>query len=122
MSDSKQIERTIRAYFAAGTQQEIAALALSRRIEMNSPMLPEPLHGDTAVREYVQQFTPFISRSEVLEIIIDRNSVAARVLIVSGNGVELEAAFFFRIFRGQISRIRSLFDTRLLLAASDTAA
>ena len=116
MSDPKHIERTIRRYFAASSAKEIEGLELAPTIEVNSSMLPEPLHGEDAVREHLRQIAPFILRTEVLEIIIDRNSVATRVLTVGINGVELEGASFFRIFEGQISRIRNLFDTRVLMA------
>jgi predicted secreted protein len=81
-------------------------------------MLPEPMHGAEAATEYLLQIAPFIAHTEILEIIIDRNSAAVRVLIHSINGVEVEGAFFFRIYQGQISRVRSLFDTRTLLAGS----
>jgi hypothetical protein len=116
MSDSQHIERILRRYFAARTQEQIDALEFADNIELHGPMLPEPLHGVEAVREYLAQVTPFIARSEVLEIIIDRNSAAVRALTVSITGAEFEGGFFFRIFQGQISRVRNLFDTRQLMA------
>jgi predicted secreted protein len=116
MSDSQHIERIIREYFAAITAGSEQPLELSAGIEASGPMLPEPLHGYEAVKEYLQQIAPFIRQTEVLEIIIDRNSAAVRVLIHSINGVEVESAFFFRVYQGQISRVRSLFDTRTLMA------
>lgn len=116
MSDSQHIESIIRDYFAAKTSAAIDALQLSGNVEMHGPMLPEPLHGEAAVREHLQQIAPFISRTEILETVIDRNSAAARVLIHAINGVDLQGASFFRIYQGQISRIRNLFDTRTLMA------
>jgi hypothetical protein len=116
MSDSEHIEGTIRDFFAATSTDEVAALSLADQVEMHGPMLPEPLHGEVAVREHLHQLAPFIKHTEVLELVIDRNSAAARTLTHSINGVELEGAYFFRIYQGQISRIRSLFDTRVLLA------
>lgn len=116
MSDSQHIEKIIRDYFAALTTGADQPLELADGIEVTGPMLPEPMHGADAVNEYLQQIAPFIQQTEVLEIIIDRNSAAARVLIHSINGVELEGAFFFRIYQGQISRVRSLFDTQKLMA------
>ena len=116
MSDSEHIEKIVRDYFtaiAAGSEQP---LELSAGIEVNGPLIAEPLHGYEAVTEYLSQISPFIERTEVLEIIIDRNSAAARALIHSINGVQIEGAFFFRVYQGQISRVRSLFDTRKLLA------
>ncbi|HKX57406.1 MAG TPA: nuclear transport factor 2 family protein, partial [Xanthomonadales bacterium] len=119
MSDSQHIERIIREYFAAMTAGPEQTLQLTDQIEVSGSMLPEPLHGIAAVREHLQQIAPFISRTEVLEIVIDRNSAAVRVLIHSLNGVEVESAFFFRIHHGQISRVRSLFDTRTLMQGSN---
>jgi len=116
MSDSQHIESIIRNYFAAIAGGSVQQLELANNIEVTGPMLPEPLHGATAVNEYLLEISPFISEAEVLEIVIDRNSVAARVLIHSITGTELEGAFFFRIFQGQISRVRALFDTRALMA------
>lgn len=116
MSDSKHIESIIRDYFAAQTAAAIDALELSGNVELHGPMLPEPLHGEVAVREYLQEIAPFISATEILEILIDRNSAAVRALTHSINGVELEGGYFFRIYQGQISRIRNLFDTRVLMA------
>ena len=116
MSDSQHIEEIIREYFAAITAGSDKKLELADSIEVSAPMLPEPLHGTEAVSEYLQQIAPFIRQTEVLEVVIDRNSAAVRVLIHSINGVEVEGAFFFRIFQGQISRVRSLFDTRALMA------
>lgn len=116
MSDSQHIERIIRDYFAGITDGTVQKLELTGNVEVTGPMLPEPLHGSQAVHEYLLEISPFISATEVLEIVIDRNSVAARVLMRSINGVEIEGAFFFRIYQGQISRVRSLFDTRKLMA------
>ncbi len=116
MSDSQHIERIIREYFAAVTAGSNQPLELADNIEVTGPMLPEPMHGAEAVGEYLGQIAPFIAHTEVLEIIIDRNSAAARVLIHSISGVETEGAFFFRIYQGRISRVRSLFDTRKLMA------
>jgi len=116
MSDSQHIESIIRDFFTATTAGGKTELALAPQVEMHGPMLPEPLHGEVAVREHLEQLAPFIKHTEVLEIVIDRNSAAARTLTHSINGVELEGAYFFRTYQGQISRIRSLFDTRVLLA------
>lgn len=116
MSDSQHIEKIIREYFAAVTAGGVQNLELAESIEVAGPMLPEPMHGAEAVGDYLQQIAPFISHTEVLEIVIDRNSAAVRALIHSISGVAVEGAFFFRIYQGQISRVRSLFDTRTLLA------
>lgn len=116
MSDSQHIESIIRGYLEAVTAGSGQPLELAETIEVAGPMLPEPLHGTDAVSEYLQQIAPFIARTEVLEIVIDRNSAAVRVLIHGIKGVEIEGAFFFRIYQGQISRVRSLFDTRKLMA------
>ncbi len=116
MSDSHHIESIIRDYFAARTAAAIDALEFSGNVELHGPMLPEPLHGEVAVREHLQQIAPFISRTEILETLIDRNSAAVRVLVHGINGMELEGACFFRAYQGQISRIRNLFDTRVLMA------
>jgi predicted secreted protein len=118
MSDSQHIDRVVRGYFAAVASGATGQLELAPNIEVTGPLLPEPLHGVPAVHEYLLQIAPFISAAEVLEIVIDRNSAAARALIHSINGVEFEGAFFFRIYQGQISRVRSLFDTRGLMGAS----
>ncbi len=116
MSDSQHIERIIRDYFAAIKTGNVRQLELASNIEVTGPMLPEPLHGADAACEYLLEISPFISETEVLEIVIDRNSAATRVLIHSINGVEIEGAFFFRVYQGQISRVRSLFDTHALMA------
>ena len=116
MSDSQHIESIIRDYFDALTAGSTQPLELADTIELAGPMLPEPMHGTDAVSEYLQQITPFIARTEVLEIVIDRNSAAVRALIHGIKGIEIEGAFFFRIYQGQISRVRSLFDTRVLMA------
>lgn len=121
MSDSQHIERIVREYFTAVTAGSDQPLQLADNVEVTGPLLPEPMHGAEAVSEYLQQIAPFISRTEVLEIIIDRNSAAVRVLFHSINGVEVEGAFFFRVFQGQISRVRSLFDTHQLLQGSSSS-
>jgi predicted secreted protein len=116
MSDSQHIEKIIRDYFDAVSAGSGKKLELADNIEVTGPMIPEPMHGAEAAGEYLQQIAPFIRQTEVLEIVIDRNSAAVRALIHSITGVEVEGAFFFRIYQGQISRVRSLFDTRALLA------
>ncbi len=115
MSDSQHIEKIIRDYFAAVTGGADQPLELADGVEVTGPMLAEPMHGAVAVKEYLQQIAPFISQTEVLEVIIDRNSAAARVLIHGISGIEVEGAFFFRIYQGQISRVRALFDTHKLM-------
>src|SRR5690554_3404512 len=99
MSDSQHIESIIRDYLDAVTAGPKQPLELAETVEVTGSMLPEPMHGTDAVSEYLQQIAPFIAQTEVLEIVIDRNSAAARVLIHGIQGVEIEGAFFFRIYQ-----------------------
>ena len=78
-------------------------------------MLPDGVEGADAVRRYMSETAPFIDSVSVEDTVIGSSSAAALVSYAAVNGVSFEGCYVIGIENDQITRIRTVFDSRPLM-------
>ena len=114
MSERAEIEHAIKLFFEAMNNNTTTSVPLADDIVIRSPMMPEPIAGEAAVRQYLDETTPFIAKMEPERVVIEGDNAAVSGKFEGLNGVVLECAYFFRVKDGLISEYQVFFDTRLL--------
>ncbi|MFC1694642.1 nuclear transport factor 2 family protein [Pseudomonadota bacterium] len=114
MSERSDIEQAVSLFFEAINQNNAAIVPLTDDVVMCGPMMPEQMTGEAAVRQYITDIAPFISRAIPETTIIEGDSAAVIVSFEMLNGVTVQGAEFFRVRDGQIWHDRVFFDTRVL--------
>jgi hypothetical protein len=105
------IERYVQSI--ASNTMELAPLA--EDAVYGGPMVPEPLRGAAAIRNYLGEISPFISRIKQLRTIIDGDNAALVAEITSIRGRSIQGAWFFELDDGLIRSVQVYFDSRLLI-------
>jgi hypothetical protein len=114
MSERSDIEHAVRLFFEAINQNNAAIIPLTDDVVRCGPMMPEPISGEAAVRQYIADIAPFISRAVPETTIIEGDSAAVIVNFELLNGVTIQGAEFFQARDGLIWQDRVFFDTRVL--------
>ena len=115
MSDRPIIEQAINLFFKGINTNDSSIIPLSADVIMSGPMMPEPMNGELAVRQYLDETSPFIARVEVESILVDGDQAAVIVEFEALNGVVFKGAEFFQVRNGLITSNQIFFDTRILL-------
>ena len=116
MSDRPQIETTVLQFFEALNTDDISEVALSEHVEYTGMLTPEPIRGETDVREHLQQIAPFMLNVSHGEMIIEDSRCAVLSEFDGVNNVHTEGAFFLEMEAGKFSKITAVFDTRPLMS------
>ena len=119
MSDRTDMERTISLYFEAINSNDASIVPLTDDVVMSGPMLPEPITGETAVRQHLADTAPFIARWIEKYSVIEGDSAAVILEFEGLNGLIMEGAEFFRIRDGKICDMQNFFDTRPLIKGAN---
>lgn len=119
MSDRQKIEQAIALYVEAFNTDNTALIPLDDEVVLCGPMMPEPIEGELAVRQYLGEIVPFIAQMKLNMLVIEDASAAATVTFEGLNGVVIEGAYFFRFTDGRISYSQFFFDTSLLLKGAE---
>ena len=114
MSERAEIERAIGLYFEAINSNDVSISPLAEDMVMSGPMMPEPISGAAAVRQYLDETAPFMARMDPKTIIIEGDSAAVIVEFEGLNGVIFEGVEIFRVSNGLICSAQIFFDTRPL--------
>ena len=114
MSERTDIERTIGLYFEAISSNDASIVPLTDDVVICGPMLPEPITGQAAVRQYIVDTAPFIARWVEKFSVIEGDSAAVILEFEGLTGLIIEGAEFFRIRDGKICHMQNFFDTRPL--------
>ena len=93
-------------------------IPLAANVVHSSPLVPEPIEGESAVRAHIAAIAPFVSRVELKRALYDGDSAALVIEFESVNGVIIEGVEFLRIEGGRIHDLRVYFDTGPLLRGS----
>jgi len=64
MSERAEVERAISLYFEAVNANDSSIIPLADNVVMSGPMMPEPINGVAAVRQYINETAPFMARME----------------------------------------------------------
>jgi len=118
MSERAEVERAIGLYFEAINSNDVSIIPLAEDMVMSGPMMPEPISGAAAVRQYLDETSPFMARIEPKTIIIEGESAAVIVEFEGLNGVIFEGVEIFRVSNGLICSAQIFFDTRPLFKGS----
>ena len=119
MSDRSEMERAIGLYFKAINSNDADIVPLADDVVMSGPMLPEPIKGETAVRQHIADTAPFIARWIEKYSVIEGDSAAVILEFEGLNGFIMEGAEFFRIRDGKICDMQNFFDTRPLIKGAN---
>ncbi len=114
MSGRQEIERIIALYIEAINTDNVAIIPFAEEVIMCGPMLPEPVHGESAVRQYMAETAPFIAGMKLNTAVIEENAAALFVEFEGLNGVVMEGALLLKFEGGLICYDQLFFDTRLL--------
>ena len=114
MSERAEVERAIGLYFEAINSNDASIIPLADDMVMSGPMMPDPISGAAAVRQYLDETSPFMVRIEPKTIIIEGESVAVIVEFEGLNGVIFEGVEIFRVSNDLICSAQVFFDTRPL--------
>ena len=115
MSERQEIERAIGCYIEAMNTENPEIIPLAPDVELFGPMIPEPICGEAAVRQYLGETAPFIARMTHKKSVIENDNAAVFVEFEGLNGVIIESVYFFRFADGRICHIQAYFDTRPLI-------
>jgi len=115
MSERQEIERAIGCYIEAMNTENPQIIPLAPDTEICGPMMPEPIEGEEAVRQYLGETAPFIARMTLKKSVIENDSAAVFVEFEGLNGVIIEGVYFFQFADGRICQIKVYFDTRPLI-------
>ena len=116
MSNRSQVESAVSQFFEAMISNDASKLPLSEHVEYLGVLTPEPIRGETDVRAHVQETAPFMQSITQGKIVIEGDSCAVVSAFEAVNGVHIEGAYFLEVTDGNISLIRSVFDSRPLFS------
>ncbi len=100
---------------------DASALVLSEDVEFYGTLSPEPVRGESAVRDHIQQVAPFLVSVTNRKMIIEGDSGAVLTSFEAVNGVHVEGTYFLTVEDGKICEIRSVFDSRPLFSGSSAS-
>ena len=115
MSDRATIEQLLHQFFQAIRDRNMNHLPLGDQVSYSGTMVPEAIEGPDAVRAHMSGTAPFIKSFQVGDSVIESNAAAVLVQYEGINGVSFEGCYFMDFENGQISRIRTVIDSRPLM-------
>jgi len=119
MSERSEVERAIRLYFTGINANDASIIPLADDVVMSGPMMPEPIIGVAAVREYIEETAPFMARMDQKTTVIEGENAAVILEFEGLNGVVIAGAEFYCVRNGLICRAQVFFDTRLLFKGAN---
>ena len=114
MTSRAEVEAVISKFIEALNIDDAGSVPLTEDVEYYGMFSPDPILGETDVREHIQQIAPFMLNEAFGKMIIEGGSAAVRTAFDSVNGIHSEGAYFFEVEGDRIREIRALFDTRPL--------
>ncbi len=121
MKDRSQVEAVILKFFEALNIDDASGIPLAKQVEYYGMLSPNPICGESDVRDHIQQIAPFMLNEKHGKMIIEGGSVALMGEFDSVNGLHNEGAFFFEIKNDQISEVRVVFDTRQMFEGKNNS-
>lgn len=119
MSERLEIERAINLFIDAVNRNDSSRIPLTDDVVMSGPMMAEPAVGETAVRKYLEETSPFIAHLDLKKVIIEGDDAAIIVKFTGINGVVIEGSRFFTFRDGRIASDKVYFDTRRLFKGAN---
>ena len=113
MNGREEIQKTIELYIDGINNENVASIPLAEDIELNGPMLGEPIIGEAEVREYLRQIAPFFN-TKLIYLIVENDTAAAMQDMETISGIKMQGATFFRIRDQKVCFVQTFSDTRRL--------
>lgn len=114
MHEQTATRRALEQYTTAYDRADPGLAPLAPDVSYSGPMVPETLHGESAVRGHISDIAPFMQHMALRRIVIDGAEAAAVFEVTGINGVVIQGAEFFRCENGLIRSIEVYFDTARL--------
>lgn len=118
MTDKESIRQLIENYIESINTEDVDSIPLAADVEFQGSMMPEPLVGETAVREHLRQVAPFFNM-QLKQLIVEDSRAAAWVSIRGVTGQQVQGAAFFQVRDGVITHDRAFFDTHGLFTGQN---
>ena len=114
MTSRAEVEAVISKFIEALNIDDAGSVPLAEDVEYYGMFSPDPITGESDVRDHIEQIAPFMLNEAFGKMIIEGGSAAVRTAFDSVNGIHSEGAYFFEVEGDRIREIRALFDTRPL--------
>jgi ketosteroid isomerase-like protein len=115
MNETDLNRAAVEQYVAAFNANDASAVPLADDAVHRGPMVPDAIRGADAVRAYIGELAPFITRMELKQLVVEGDLAAAVLAFEGFNGRIVEGAEFFRFRDGQICERQAFFDTAPLM-------
>lgn len=120
MSNRAEVESVILKFIEALNIDDASVVPLAKHVEYFGMFSPNPVNGESDVRDHIQQIAPFMLNEKYGKMIIEGGSVAVITSFDSVNGIHNEGAFFFEVKEDKIRSIKAIFDTRRMFTGKDS--
>jgi hypothetical protein len=114
LTSRAEVEAVISKFIEALNIDDAGSVPLAEDVEYYGMFSPDPITGESDVRDHIEQIAPFMLNEAFGKMIIEGGSAAVRTAFDSVNGIHSEGAYFFEVEGDRIREIRALFDTRPL--------
>ena len=114
MSSRSQVENAILQFFEALKSDDASGLPLAEQVRYFGAISPDPVCGESEVRDHIQQIAPFMENETIKQMIIEGDSGAVRTTFEGVNGVRVNGTYFLKLEGEKICEIRAVVDTRPL--------
>ena len=115
MNQTNRNRVAVEQYVAAFNANDAAGVPLTEDVVHRGPMVPDPIRGADAVRAYIGELAPFITRMVLKHLVVEGDAAAAILEFEGFNGKIVEGAEFFRFRDGRICERQAFFDTAPLM-------
>lgn len=106
----------IQAYFDGLNRKDISAVPFAPDAVFSTPMIPEPIRGEAAVRRFVESTLPGFTGTQVERHIVDGEHAFTLFRINwPQRGGSIPSSDYFYVVDGRIKEIRVYFDPRPLV-------
>ena len=112
MTSRAEVEAVILKFVEALNIDDASIVPLADDVEYYGLFSADPIQGEAAVRDHIEQVAPFMLNETYGKMIIEGGSVAVHTSFDSVNGIHSEGAYFFEVEDDKIREVRALFDTR----------
>ena len=119
MSETARTREFIENYFAALNEDRVGDIPITADCSYYGSMLSEPIFGEAAIKDHLEQIVPFVDRFDVKRTIVEGGNGAVVVRLLGFGKRWVEGAVFFEVTYGKLTSLNNLFDTRQLIDSTE---
>jgi len=114
MSDREKIDKAIGCFVEAMNTDNADIIPLAGDVIFRGAAMPEPVLGEAAVRQYLDETAPLLARMTLKMSVVENDNAALLVEFEGLNGPVVEGAYFISFDDGLVSSVQVFFDSRKL--------